>query len=78
MQLKIKIIISLLIFSGLFVLAWWANKDMNRYNIITINQSDVRILRSEEIEKIDPIELQLYEPFRPREYIRVRKRIMRD
>lgn len=77
MQLKSKVIMSLLIFSGIFVFAWWINQDMNRYNVSN-KQSDVRILRSEEIEEEDPTELQLFEPFRPREYIRVRKRIIRD
>jgi hypothetical protein len=76
--LKSKVIMSLLIFSGLFVFAWWVNQDMNRYSNISNKQSDFRILRSEEIEEVDPTERQLFEPFRPREYIRVRKRIIRD
>jgi hypothetical protein len=78
LRLKNKVIVSLLIFSGIFVFAWWVNQDMNRYNYVSNKQSDVRILRLEEIEEMDPTKLQLYEPFRPREYIRVRKRIIRE
>jgi hypothetical protein len=80
MHIKLKAIMGLIIFAGLFTLAWWINGDINRYNhMLNENkQSDVQILRVEEVKEIKSFDPQIYEPFKPREYIRIRKRIIRQ
>lgn len=60
-----KAVIALGIFTVLFISAWWANEiNENKYYIDE---------PSERIESFMVVELERYERFRPREYIKIKR-----
>ncbi|MEW9671797.1 hypothetical protein [Ammoniphilus sp. 3BR4] len=63
-------IVAILLFFTLFASAWFFHAQMNRYGAIhpNSNKADVQIARAQQVD------LELFEPFQPREYIKIRNR----
>jgi hypothetical protein len=76
-----KAIIGMMIFTGLFLAAYLLNEQLSRYNKVlhdNNNPTDVTILHKEESDGAVQGVLNMYEPFKPREYIRIRQRMGSD
>ncbi|WP_164984969.1 hypothetical protein [Ammoniphilus sp. CFH 90114] len=61
-------IVAILLFFALFASAWFVHTQLDRYGAIHHNEADV------EIARIQQIDFQPFDPFQPREYIKIRER----
>ncbi len=59
-----------LTFMLLFLAAWYTHAHVDRYNGQPWNKADVQITRAQ------PLDVHLFDPFQPREYIKIRDRFM--
>jgi hypothetical protein len=77
-MLKMKAMAGIILFTGLFIAAFYLNEQLSRYNnVLHDPSSDIQILEKNPDEAV-PSALHLIEPFKPREYIRIRQRIQRE
>jgi hypothetical protein len=74
-MLKMKAMVVIILFTGLFIAAFFLNEQLSRYNnVLHDPESDIQILETNETDEAVPSALNLIEPFKPREYIRIRQR----
>jgi hypothetical protein len=78
-MLKMKAMVGIILFTGLFIAAFYLNEQLNRYNnVLHDPSSDVQILEKNSADEAVPSALHLIEPFKPREYIRIRQRLKKE
>jgi hypothetical protein len=74
-MLKMKAMVGIVLFAGLFIAAFYLNEQLNRYNNVLHEPStDIQILEKNGTDKAVPSSLNVLDPFKPREYIRIRQR----
>jgi hypothetical protein len=74
-MLKMKAMVGIILFTGLFTTAFFLNEQLSRYNSVLHDpESDIQILETNEMDKAVPSSLNVIEPFKSREYIRIRQR----
>lgn len=63
-------IVAILLFFTLFASAWVVHRQMDRYGAIHTNPNKANV----EIARVQQVDMELFEPFQPREYIKIRSR----